>query len=90
MTWPTQTGVHDLGDLALSAGGVLRDAKLSWKAHGTLAPGRRLCRLWLLGQQGRLWFGCLARDHRRLHAGRGRRGWRVRGSRTVRLACEPT
>ncbi|HUA56640.1 MAG TPA: alpha/beta fold hydrolase [Candidatus Sulfotelmatobacter sp.] len=40
MAWPTQQGVHDLGDLALSAGGVMRDAKLSWKAHGTLAPNR--------------------------------------------------
>ncbi len=40
MAWPTQQGVHALGDLPLSAGGVLRDAKLSWKAHGTLAPGR--------------------------------------------------
>src|SRR5215831_2714256 len=40
MAWPTETGIHALGDLALSAGGVLRDAKLSWKTHGTLAPGR--------------------------------------------------
>jgi homoserine O-acetyltransferase len=40
MTWPTEQGVHALGDLALSAGGVLRRATLSWKTHGTLAPGR--------------------------------------------------
>ena len=40
MTWPTQQGVHALGDLPLVSGGVLRDARLSWKAHGTLAPAR--------------------------------------------------
>jgi homoserine O-acetyltransferase len=40
MAWPTQQGEHALGDLALSSGGVLRDARLSWKAHGTLAPAR--------------------------------------------------
>jgi homoserine O-acetyltransferase/O-succinyltransferase len=40
MAWPTQQGVHALGDLELSSGGVLRDAQLSWKAHGTLSPAR--------------------------------------------------
>jgi homoserine O-acetyltransferase len=40
MAWPTQQGVHALGDLPLAAGGVLHDAQLSWKAHGTLAPAR--------------------------------------------------
>ena len=40
MTWPTQRGVFDLGDLPLQSGAVLRDARLSWKAHGTLSAGR--------------------------------------------------
>jgi homoserine O-acetyltransferase len=40
MAWPTQQGVHALGDLKLASGGVLRAAQLSWKAHGTLAPAR--------------------------------------------------
>src|ERR1700761_4208593 len=40
MTWPTQQGVFDAGDLALQSGARLTDAKLSWKAHGTLSPGR--------------------------------------------------
>ncbi|HTC12556.1 MAG TPA: alpha/beta fold hydrolase [Acetobacteraceae bacterium] len=40
MTWPTQQGVFSLGDLTLQSGAVLADARLSWKAHGTLAPGR--------------------------------------------------
>ncbi len=34
------SGVFDLGDLELSAGGVLRGARLSWHAHGTLSPAR--------------------------------------------------
>jgi homoserine O-acetyltransferase len=40
MTWPTQQGVFSLGDLTLQSGAVVPDARLSWKAHGTLAPGR--------------------------------------------------
>lgn len=40
MDWPRQQGVHALGDLPLLSGGVLRDARLSWKAHGTLSPAR--------------------------------------------------
>ena len=40
MAWPTQQGIFDAGDLTLQSGAVLRDARLSWKAHGTLAPTR--------------------------------------------------
>lgn len=40
MDWPTQHGRFALGDLALQSGAVLRDAHVSWKAHGTLAPQR--------------------------------------------------
>lgn len=38
--WPTQEGVLALGDFALLKGGVLRDAKLCWRTHGTLSPAR--------------------------------------------------
>lgn len=40
MDWPTQEGLFALGDLPLLKGGVLCDAKLSWRTHGTLAPAR--------------------------------------------------
>ena len=40
MHWPTQKGIFSLGDLPLASGAVLRNARLSWKTHGTLAPGR--------------------------------------------------
>ena len=40
MSWPTQQGVLALGNLSLLSGAVLRDAKLSGKAHGTLSPAR--------------------------------------------------
>ncbi len=40
MDWPVQDGVLALGDLALKRGGVLPDAKLVWRAHGTLSPAR--------------------------------------------------
>ena len=40
MTWPTQTGLHALGDLTMLSGGVMRDARLSWKTHGTLSAAR--------------------------------------------------
>ena len=39
MAWPTRQGTFDAGDLTLQSGAVLRGARLSWKAHGTLAPG---------------------------------------------------
>ncbi len=40
MDWPTQRGVFAAGDVTLQSGVVLRDARLSWKAHGTLSPAR--------------------------------------------------
>ncbi len=40
MTWPTQQGIYNAGDLILQTGAPLPAARLSWKAHGTLAPGR--------------------------------------------------
>ena len=40
MNWPTRQGVLALGDFPLLAGGVLRDAKLCWRAHGTLSAAR--------------------------------------------------
>ena len=40
MAWPTQQGVFEAGDLRLQSGAVLPTARLSWKAHGTLAPAR--------------------------------------------------
>jgi homoserine O-acetyltransferase len=36
----TRDGVFALGDLPLHRGGVLPDAKLVWRAHGTLSPAR--------------------------------------------------
>ena len=40
MTWPTQQGIFQAGDITLQSGAVLRDARLSWKAHGTLSAAR--------------------------------------------------
>ena len=40
MDWPTETGVFALGDMTLGSGKVLKDARLSWKTHGRLSPGR--------------------------------------------------
>ncbi|MBK1658303.1 alpha/beta fold hydrolase [Paracraurococcus ruber] len=40
MSWDQREGVFALGDLALHKGGVLPDAKLVWKAHGTLNAAR--------------------------------------------------
>ncbi|WP_371403186.1 alpha/beta fold hydrolase [Kribbella sp. NBC_00662] len=34
------TGSFELGDLKLENGGVVRNAKLSWKSYGTLSPAR--------------------------------------------------
>ena len=36
MPWPKQDGVYALGDLAVEKGGVIRDARIVWQAHGTL------------------------------------------------------
>ncbi len=38
--WPTRQGIFQAGDVTLQSSAVLRDAKLSWKAHGTLSPAR--------------------------------------------------
>jgi homoserine O-acetyltransferase/O-succinyltransferase len=38
--WPTATGTFDLGALPLQSGAVLPGARLRWKTHGTLSPGR--------------------------------------------------
>lgn len=40
MTWPTEQGVFELGDLAVERGGVINDARLSWQSHGTLNDAR--------------------------------------------------
>jgi homoserine O-acetyltransferase/O-succinyltransferase len=40
MSWPTAEGSFHLGDMALHKGGVLPDAKLVWKTHGTLNAAR--------------------------------------------------
>jgi homoserine O-acetyltransferase/O-succinyltransferase len=40
MSWATETGTFALGDLPLAAGGVLRNAQLTWRSHGTLSPAR--------------------------------------------------
>ena len=40
MSWPTQRGVYEAGDVVLQSGAVLPAARLSWKAHGTLSAAR--------------------------------------------------
>jgi len=40
MTWPTQRGTFDAGDITLQSGAVLASANLSWKTHGTLSAER--------------------------------------------------
>jgi homoserine O-acetyltransferase len=35
--WPVREGVFALGDLHVERGGVIRDARLAWQAHGTLS-----------------------------------------------------
>jgi homoserine O-acetyltransferase len=63
--WPTASGVFALGDVPLQMGGVLRDARLSWKTHGTLSPrrdnvvlhptsysARHMDQEWLIGPDG--------------------------------------
>jgi homoserine O-acetyltransferase len=39
-TWPIQDGVFQLGDLEVERGGTIKDARLSWQAHGTLNTAR--------------------------------------------------
>ncbi|HEV7455750.1 MAG TPA: alpha/beta fold hydrolase [Roseococcus sp.] len=38
--WPKAQGEFHLGDFPLHRGGVLPDAKLVWRSHGTLSPKR--------------------------------------------------
>ena len=38
--WPVAEGEFRLGDLVLHRGGVLPDARIAWRAHGTLSPTR--------------------------------------------------
>ena len=40
MTWPQESGEFRLGDFRVRSGEIIRDARLVWKAHGTLAPRR--------------------------------------------------
>lgn len=40
MTWPRSSGVFALGDLQVEHGGVIRDARLVWEAHGELNAAR--------------------------------------------------
>ncbi|TCZ65949.1 alpha/beta fold hydrolase [Roseicella aquatilis] len=40
MSWAQQEGTFHLGDLPLHRGGVLPDAKVVWKTHGTLNAAR--------------------------------------------------
>ncbi|MBP0466117.1 alpha/beta fold hydrolase [Roseomonas sp. PWR1] len=40
MGWPVQEGVFEAGDLSLHRGGVLKGARIVWRAHGTLSPAR--------------------------------------------------
>lgn len=40
MSWPTAEGSFALGDVALHQGGILPDAKLVWRSHGTLNAAR--------------------------------------------------
>ncbi len=40
MDWSTRQGVFEAGDITLQSGATLRNARLSWKTHGTLSPGR--------------------------------------------------
>lgn len=40
MDWPTRQGIFQLGDYKLQSGATLKDARLSWKAHGTLSAAR--------------------------------------------------
>src|ERR1700692_3883978 len=40
MSWPTQQGIFDTRDFTLQSGARMPSARLSWKAHGMLAPAR--------------------------------------------------
>lgn len=38
--WPSAQGDVSLGDLPLHRGGLLPDARITWRSHGTLSPAR--------------------------------------------------
>jgi homoserine O-acetyltransferase/O-succinyltransferase len=40
MTWPTQQGIFEAGDITLQSGARLPSARLSWKIHGTLSAAQ--------------------------------------------------
>jgi homoserine O-acetyltransferase len=40
VTWPVRSGQFALGDVEVERGGTIRDASLSWQAHGTLNAAR--------------------------------------------------
>jgi homoserine O-acetyltransferase len=40
MTWTTQQGIFEAGDVTLQSGNILPTARLSWQTHGTLSPAR--------------------------------------------------
>jgi homoserine O-acetyltransferase/O-succinyltransferase len=40
MSWPTQQGIYQAGDVVLQSGATLHDARLSWKTHGQLTVAR--------------------------------------------------
>ncbi|MFN4276699.1 MAG: alpha/beta fold hydrolase [Ferrovibrio sp.] len=40
MSWPTQSGRFDLGDVQTQSGETIRGAFISWKTHGTLNAAR--------------------------------------------------
>jgi homoserine O-acetyltransferase len=40
MTFPTETGTHDLGNLTLQSSETLAGAKLAWKTYGTLSAAK--------------------------------------------------
>ena len=40
VAWPVSDGVLSLGDWPAERGGVIRDARLAWQAHGTLNDAR--------------------------------------------------
>src|ERR1051325_10228086 len=40
LNWPQSRGEFRLGDFQVQSGEIIPDARLVWKAHGTLAPGR--------------------------------------------------
>jgi homoserine O-acetyltransferase len=40
VNWTVADGVFELGEFEVERGGVIRDARVGWQAHGTLSPGR--------------------------------------------------